>query len=223
MPTMRSLREAISTSSPICLFERARHGDLVGCRRRSALRHGRHAGPALWRAEYVHIARRIAKRGRAACVYERNRRVHTGGRGDPLQVRRRKRGGPDERAGRAGLDKEHIHAERIDRLVGLDPESIGEPGEGECHREDDAGGEDRDDEAPSSPLHVAQRGEEHVREVTDACLVAGGVWATRWFAQPPRPAWRRRQVGRRACGWTPKCLGRASIRRPRRRPSWLRR
>ena len=107
----------------------------------------------------------ITQRGRAAGVRERSRRDHARGRGDPWQVHRRERRRPDERAGRAGLDQEHVDAERIDGLVGLDPEPVREPGEDKRHREDDGGGKDRDDEAPFSPLHVAQRGDQHVREL----------------------------------------------------------
>ena len=127
--------------------------------------------------------------------------------------------GPDAPA----LTRNTIDAERVDGLLGLDPEPVGEPGEHERHREDDAGGKDRDDKAPSSPLHVAQRGDQHVREITDALTFAGPVSAMTCPWRTPRPACCRMPAGRRACGWTPTCLARASIRRPRRRPSWRRR
>ena len=59
-------------------FECAGHCDLVRGRRRPAFRHGGHAWPALRRAEYVNISRRITQRGRAAGVRERDRRTTPG-------------------------------------------------------------------------------------------------------------------------------------------------
>ena len=164
IPTMR--RRARSDFDVVAntASERARHRDLAGGRRRAALRHGGHAGSALRGAENVDVARRITEGGGTAGVRERSRRDHARGRGDPSQVHRRERCGSDKRAGCACLDEEQVHAKRVDGLLGLDPEPVRKPGEYEGHREDDGGGEDRDDETPFSPLHVAQRGHQHGRE-----------------------------------------------------------
>jgi hypothetical protein len=65
---------------------------------------------------------------------------------------------PDERPGRTVLDKKHVDAERIDGPLRLGPKPVGQTGQHERHREDDGGGQHRDDETSFSPLHVAHRG-----------------------------------------------------------------
>ena len=177
MPTMRSLREAISTSSPIL------RPSVLDTATSSGVDGGRPSDTAGMPGPRSGAPNRSTLRVESPSVAvppaydQRGRRVHAWGGGDPAQVHRRERRRPDERAGRAGLDEEHVDAERIDGLVGLDPEPVGEPGENERHREDDGGGQDRDDETPFSPLHVAQRGQQHVGDVTDAWAFAGRVLA----------------------------------------------
>ena len=87
--------------------------------------------------------------------------------GDTVDVPRRRdcvfreRRGADERAGRARRDHPVVDARVVDGVVGFDAEPVREPGEDERHREDDAGADDRDDEASPSPLQVAQRRDQH--------------------------------------------------------------
>jgi hypothetical protein len=104
----------------------------------------------------------------ATGVHDRSGRDHTRARSDPAEVHRREWRRPDERAGRARLDQEHVDPERVDGLGGLHPEAVRESGEYERHREDDCSAEHRDDKSPFPPLHVAQGSHQHGIDVTDA-------------------------------------------------------
>ena len=68
---------------------------------------------------------------------------------------------PDERARRPGLDDVRVETQCVDGVVGLHTKPVGEAGEDEGHREHQAGADDCDHEAPSSPLEVAQRHTQH--------------------------------------------------------------
>ena len=154
--------------------------------------------------------------GAAACT--------PGDVGDPAEVDRRERRRPDERARSTVLDEKHVDAEGIDGLLRLGAESVRQPGQHQRHGEDDGGGQDRDDETSFSPLHIAQRGEQHLSDVTEAArLRVGFAYVDR---RPQRPAAKaptrccRRRADHRACGWRPVCWVRASTPLLPRRPSW---
>jgi hypothetical protein len=59
-----------------------------------------------------------------------------------------------ERPGRASLDHECVDADGINGSLRLDPKAIRESGHYQRHREDQSGADDRNDQAPPSPLHV---------------------------------------------------------------------
>jgi hypothetical protein len=151
MPTMSSLREPAA--------DRAGHRDLVGARRCPALGHGRHARTARRRAEHGRVAGRVAVFERRPLVCQGSRGDNARGAGDLLQFCCRERRGAQKWAGRTGFDQEHVDAEGIDGALILHPESVGEPGKDQRHREYQARDDDRDHEAPSAPLHVTQCGE----------------------------------------------------------------
>ena len=91
-------------------------------------------------------------------------RGHDAGRsGHPGQVNLGEWCRTQERSGRAGLDHECVDTHGIDGSLGLDPKAVRKSGQDERHREDQSGADDRDDEAPHSPLHVAQSREQHAR------------------------------------------------------------
>ncbi|MDT5347514.1 MAG: hypothetical protein QOH91_801 [Mycobacterium sp.] len=74
---------------------------------------------------------------------------------DPAQVDVGEWSRPQERSGRPVFDYECVDTQGIDGSLGLDTEAVGKPGENEGHAENQSGADDRDDEAPLSPLHVA--------------------------------------------------------------------
>ena len=62
---------------------------------------------------------------------------------------------PQEWSGRTGLDHERVDTHGIDGSLGFYVEAVRQAGQDERHREDQSGADDRDDEAPPSPLHIA--------------------------------------------------------------------
>jgi hypothetical protein len=148
--------------------QRARRRDLVWRRRCPTLRDARHAGSALRRPERGGVSR-------CRPFPDRRRRGGQWGRGEDAgrtghlgEVNLGKRCRTQERSGCAGLDHERVDAHGIDGSLGLYPKAVRKSGENERHREHQSGADDRDDEAPPSPLHVAQRREQHAHDVTDA-------------------------------------------------------
>ena len=71
-----------------------------------------------------------------------------------------------EWSGRPGLDHERIDANGIDGSLGLDLKAVRKSGQDERHREHQSGADHRDDEAPPSPLHIAQSREQHAHDAT---------------------------------------------------------
>ena len=63
----------------------------------------------------------------------------------------------------------------VDGVVGFHAKTVGESGENKRHREHQAGADDGDDEAPSSPLQVAQRHTQHVVTLPSWRSVRAGV------------------------------------------------
>ncbi len=89
--------------------------------------------------------------------------------------------------GPAGPDLNEVRVESqcVDGVVGFHAKPVGESGQHEGHREHQAGADDRDDEAPSSPLQVAQRHTQHGltlptfrRIPPDVCLMDTNVTKT---------------------------------------------
>ncbi len=108
-------------------------------------------------------------------------RGHDAGRsGNPGQVDVGERCRTQEGSGRAVFDHECVDTQGIDGVAGLDPKAVREPGHHERHPEDQCRADDRDDEAPLSPLHVAQGREEHSPKIPTArlpgqSLLSGGL------------------------------------------------
>jgi hypothetical protein len=113
------------------------------------------------------------------CAGKGGRSHNTRRSGHPSQLSLGKRRGTQERPGRTGLDHESVHADGINGSLRLDPKAVRKPGHYERHREDQAGAQDRDDEAPTSPLHVPQRRKQHGPEATAVDPFLGRVFFQR--------------------------------------------
>src|ERR1700738_166490 len=161
-PTICNVREPISrfwpTPRPIVLDTAISPG-LVGTRPADT------AGiPGAWSGgpDPVAVARPTAGGDRPAAIDHRYRGCDARGPCHCLQFCGRERRRSHKRPRRARLDQIRVEAQRVDGPVRLHAKSVGQPGQNKCHREDQPGADDGDDESPLAPLQVAQRRGQHV-------------------------------------------------------------
>jgi hypothetical protein len=91
-------------------------------------------------------------------------------------------GGTQEWSGRPVFDHERIYANGIDGSLSLDMKAVRKSGQDERHREHQSGAYYRDDEAPHSPLHIAQSREQHVQTLPPPTVVDQALQLRRLFS-----------------------------------------
>jgi hypothetical protein len=90
--------------------------------------------------------------------------------------------GTQEWSGRPVFDHERIYANGIDGSLSLDMKAVRKSRQDERHREHQSGAYYRDDEAPHSPLHIAQSREQHVQTLPPPTVVDQALQLRRLFS-----------------------------------------